>query len=138
MNPKMIDMAMTPEQRQETAPVACGQENGPIYPWGLCLRFDNAVLEKLKVDISDWEVGDLFHLFCMAKVTSKSENDTTDGKKCCVELQIVAIGAESEDKENEEVEEAGETEEEEKAETKDGKDESEPPKKKGRPNYYFD
>lgn len=133
--PHMIDMAMTPEQRKETAPVACGQENGPIYPWGLCLRFDNAVLEKLKVDISDWEVGDLFHLFSMAKVTSKSEHDTENGKNCCVELQIVAIGAESEDKENEE---AQETEAEEAAEPKDGKDESEPPKKKGRPNYYFD
>lgn len=127
--PHMIDMAMSPSERNGIAPTCAGQEGGPIYPWGLSLRFDDAVLKKLSVDISDWEVGDLFHLFCMAKVTSKSENDTTDGKKCCVELQIVAIGAESEDKENEEVEEE--------AEHADGEEESEPPKKKGRPNVYF-
>ena len=129
--PHMIDLAMSPQEREKQSPALSSDNAGPIYPYGTSLRFDNEILEKLGVDISDWEVGDMFHLFSMAKVTSKSENDTTDGKRCCVELQIVAIGAESEDAENEEVEE--EIEHEDKGE----EHESEPPKKKGRPNVYF-
>ena len=43
--------------------------------------------------------GDLVHLFCMAKVTSVSKQDTSDGAKCRVELSIVEMEAEDEDTE---------------------------------------
>jgi hypothetical protein len=130
LNMRMIDMAITPEERKEDMPAIAdaNPENMPKYPYGLAIRFDDESLKKLEADTSDWEVGDSFELVTEVKVTSKSEHDTNDGKKCCVELQIVAIGA---------PEMEGEEEHEEEAEHKDGKEENEPPNKKGRPNYYF-
>lgn len=125
---RMIDMSITPDERKDSMPAIAdaNPENMPRYPFGLAIRFDDESLKKLEVDIGDWEVGDSFDLTCEAKVTSKSEHDTNDGKKCCVELQIIAIGAPEEEQREEEAEHEG------------GDEESEPPKKKGRPNYYFD
>jgi hypothetical protein len=99
----MVDMARSPEEAQETGPAMPSQNK---YPWGLCIRLCQDELEKLDVSHEDWEVGDMFHLHAFAKITSISSSDTEDGgKNCCVELQITALGAESEDEENEEAEE---------------------------------
>lgn len=128
--PEMIDLAITPEERKGSMPAIAdaNPENMPKYPWGTAIRLENETLEKLGVDISDWEVGDNFEILCEVKVTSKSENDTENGgKRCCAELQITSIGAESEPQDYEEG-----------AEHEGGEEESEPLKKKGRPNYYFD
>lgn len=71
----------------------------PKYPYGLAICLNTETLEKLGVDHGDWEVGDLFDLRCMAKVTSVSEQESESGKDCRIELQIVMMGAESEDDE---------------------------------------
>jgi hypothetical protein len=102
--PKMVDMARSPKEVEETAAMPMFLQNK--YPYGLCISLCQDELEKLDVDHGDWEVGDMFHLHAFAKVTSISQSDTEDGgKNCRVELQITALGAESEDEENEEAEE---------------------------------
>lgn len=137
---RMVDMAITPEERKDSMPAIAdaNSENMPKYPWGLCIRFDDDVLNKLEADISDWEVGDHFELDCEVKVTSKSENDTEGGKKSCVELQITAIGApEIEHEENENDEGDGKIEKEVQEEA-DRETENTSKKPKRRPNYYFE
>lgn len=100
MFPKLQDMRRTDEEKLETAqPAAIG--NQPEYPYGLSICLTESELEKLGLE-ADCEVGDLLHLFALAKVTSVSKTDTGNGSKCRVELQIVMLGTESENEENEE------------------------------------
>lgn len=103
MPSKLVDMALTTQEQAESInkmPYAHG--NAPKYPYGLCLCLNNETLEKLNVDRADWQIGDVFDLRCMAKVTSISENENDSGKDCRVEMQIVMMGAESETDEGEE------------------------------------
>lgn len=107
--PNMVDMALDPPKQEEGKDVACCAPmpagEGPRYPWNLSISLDQEQLDKLNVDYSDWAVGDTFHLHALAKLTSKSENETQNGTRCRVELQITHLAGEDEDEENEEYEE---------------------------------
>lgn len=101
--PKFVDMAKdAKEMKEDMSPAEMPQ---PVYPYGLCLCLSQDELDKLDLE-NDCEPGDMLHMHCLAKVTSVSKNDTTDGPKTRVELQITAIACESEDDENEEAEAA--------------------------------
>lgn len=86
---KLVDMARTAEEQKD---VANPTPNLPLYDYGLTLRLGHESLEKLDLDYSDVEVGDLLDIRALAKVTSVSRNDTGSGEQCCVELQIVMMG----------------------------------------------
>jgi len=99
----MKDMAISPEEQKEMVEFSIPTMDAPSYPYGLCISLTEKELEKL--DLSpDCEVGDMIHLFAMAKVTSVSINETQDGECCRVELQITHLELEDEDGENEEKE----------------------------------
>ena len=99
---KLVDMRMTSEEKMEAnMPFSFNQSE---YPYGLSISLDQNTLAKLDVDHEDWQIGDIFDLRCMARVTSVSENETESGKCCRVELQIVMMGAESESNETDEEE----------------------------------
>lgn len=126
----MVDMARSPEKVQETqsmpAAVAADQ---PVYPYGLSISLGKDELEKLGVDHADWQVGDIFHLHALAKVTSVSSHETEGGESCRVELQITHLSGESEDAENEDDEEN---------EPEENSEEDHPPEKQNRRrNMYF-
>lgn len=88
MATKLIDMARSLSEVQEAAsPMA----HAPLYDYGLSLCFNHETLQKLHLD-DNVEVGDMLDMRCMAKVTSVSKNDTGDGEKCRVELQLTHIG----------------------------------------------
>jgi hypothetical protein len=95
---KLTDMKMSTEEKADfTNPTP------PVYPYGLCLSLGNDELEKLGVESDDEIcVGDVVHLKALAKVTSHSLNETEDGARRRVELQIVFLALE--DEEDEEVE----------------------------------
>lgn len=79
----------------------------PDFPCGLrgCLTEDE--FEKLDVDPEDAEVGGIFHMHALARITNVSHSQGPDGEKCCrVEFQIEDLAIESEDAENEESERA--------------------------------
>lgn len=97
---KMVDMAVPAKSLEEKYKGPMPSDTGtPLYPYGLCLSLDEDVLAKLDLD-QNCEVGDLIHLFAMAKVTSVSMRDTQEGKSCRIELQITHLGLEDEDEEN--------------------------------------
>lgn len=99
----MTDMALSPAEAQEKFQPVNPNEM-PKYPWGLSLRLSQDELDKLNVDHGDWEVGDIFHLHALGRITSISSNETEGGEKCNVEIQITHLAGESEDAENEEEE----------------------------------
>jgi hypothetical protein len=97
---KMVSMAKTPEEIKETelpAVAARVKEDQPIYPWGLSLRLEEKELEKLRM--GECEVGDIVHVFAMARVTSKSEHATEGNQNCSIELQITDLSLENENAE---------------------------------------
>lgn len=95
---KMVDMANTP-QKTEEQPMPVMQQ--PIYPYGLGICLGHDELAKLDLD-ADCEVGDMIHLMAMAKVTSISKRENSDGEDCRIELQITHLAVEDEDEEAEE------------------------------------
>lgn len=89
--PGFVDMAKAPaELAEESKPYDEQQHALPIYPYGLCLCFGNEELDKVGLT-SDCEPGDTVHFQAIAKVTSVSKNETTEGPKSRVELQITHI-----------------------------------------------
>jgi len=99
---KMTDMAKTPAEIKEDMPTMPSSDSVVNrYPYGLCISLTEDELSKLKMDGTP-SVGDMVHLFAMARVTSVSENEKSDGSKCCrVELQITHLGTEDESEEEE-------------------------------------
>lgn len=98
---KLVDMAITPKEREKDSPMAYPstiESYQPTYPWGLSISLGDDQLEKLGLE-ADCEVGDLLDMRAMARVTSVSQNETTGGKCCRVELQIIMLGVENEDDE---------------------------------------
>lgn len=97
----MVDMKKSPaEKAEDSCPTPIDRQ--PDYPYGLCISLCDDELEKLDLDVSDVEPGDMLHLHCLATVTSKSERtDIPAGPSCRVELQITHVSIpESEDEEN--------------------------------------
>jgi hypothetical protein len=97
----MVDMSMDNEEKQEWA------ESAPVpskYPYGLSISLTEKELDKLGIEASDIEVGDMLHLHALAKVTSVSCHDNEHGSTCRVELQICYLSGEDEEEENEEAE----------------------------------
>lgn len=108
---KMMDMGKTPaEIKEESAlydaplPVSSMVNR---YPYGLCISLSEDELTKLGLSDEKPDVGDMIHLFAMARVTSVSENEKSDGTKSCrVEMQITHLGVEDENMEGMEEEAA--------------------------------
>lgn len=102
MLPKLIDMRRTDDEKQKSAALfPVGSQ--PEYPYGLSLCLTHNELAKLGLE-SNCEVGEMIHLFALAKVTSISKQDTGNGEECRIELQVTHLGTESEDEEDEEFE----------------------------------
>lgn len=107
---QMVDMAKsTDDVKEEIASsypsTAPGKASVPVYPYGLCMSWDEEILKKLKMENERPRVGDVIHFCVTAKVTSvsESESETADGTKkphCRVELQGTEIGVEHENEES--------------------------------------
>lgn len=94
--PDFVDMKLSPQEQSEEADCGPMTMEKPIYPYGLCISFTEEELEKLALE-DDAEVGDMVMLHCIAKVTSVSSRDTTEGTKKRIEMQIVAIKDDAEE-----------------------------------------
>jgi hypothetical protein len=96
----MTDMVMTPQEADKSYGLCAPAEaSKPRYPYGLCISLDQESLNKLGLE-PNCSVGDMLHIFAMAKVTSVSQRDTDKGADCRIELQITHMGVEDEDAEN--------------------------------------
>ena len=97
----LVDMAKSPEEMsKEYGGLTVAMQS--VYPYGLCMCLGQDELDKLGIDFSVLEVGDIIDMRCFAKITSKSQNATTSGESSRVELQITHMDAEDESREDEE------------------------------------
>lgn len=98
--PGYVDMALTPPEKKEEYP---STPSAPMYPYGLCISLGTEQLKKLGLD-DGVEAGDHIDLHAIGKVTSVSIRDV-DGSEPDhrVEIQLIAIECEDEDKEAEEM-----------------------------------
>lgn len=86
----MVSLELTDEEKLDIAcPVGCA--DAPDYPWSMRISFDDDILERFGCDVSDFTVGDVILLKCVAKVTGLSSNDTATGPKSRVEFQITDL-----------------------------------------------
>jgi len=109
--PPMVDMRHTSAEKEEEAEEYSlpSPSNVPDYPYGLAISLGKDELEKLGLDHTDFDLGDLVHFHAMAMVTSISSRADNMGDTCRIELQITHLSAEDEaeeDEENEEQEDA--------------------------------
>lgn len=100
---KMVPLKFTKSEmklRSSLSPVSV--EDRPKYPWGTELHLDNKGIEKLKLDPSDFEAGDVVEFQARAIVTSVSKRETTEGSDKSMSFQIthLAIGGQGDDEEN--------------------------------------
>jgi hypothetical protein len=97
----LVDLAMTPEEQEDAGMVCAEPGDAPRYPWGMKLRFDKALIEKLGLP-DDVKIGDLLDARIFATVTSISKNQRSDGTDdCVIECQIEKMALESEMAEDE-------------------------------------
>lgn len=89
-------MELTDDQSLDTVmPIPMADK--PRYPFGLCLCLTNDELEKLGIDPKEAEVGGMFMMHAMVKVTSVSCNETEGGEQYRVEGQIEQMAVDGDD-----------------------------------------
>jgi hypothetical protein len=86
---KMADMKMTKSEKKDTIPSVA---DTPNYPYGLCLRLDNASLEKLGITTLP-KVGAKVMVTGMGVITSVSshESKSNDSRNVEIQLQELAV-----------------------------------------------
>lgn len=104
---KMIDMAKTPMEQEEASSPSSSSYNQNIYPYSLMISLTNDELEKLGLDCDDpeCEVGNYVHLHALAEVVGKNKNDTGEGPRHNLNLQITHLEIEDEGAENRQADE---------------------------------
>lgn len=87
---KLVDMKIDPKKREEKYAEATVAGDSPIYPYGLSLTLDDDVMQKLglaKLPAAETEI--IIH--AKATVTNSSVNETKDGKRVSMTVQITAL-----------------------------------------------
>lgn len=96
----MKSMELDDEEKLDACqPLPCSK---PDYPYGLRICLTEAEFKKLDLDPADAQIGGIFHLHGLARITAISSNDSDNGPCCRVEAQIEDLEIESEDAENRE------------------------------------
>lgn len=95
----MKDMKMSPMERVETAPTVLDEAE---YPYGLRISLDEQSLQKINFTTLPG-IGDTMIITARVKVTDVSANETDDGVRRSVGLQITDLefGPDNEDKNEE-------------------------------------
>jgi hypothetical protein len=96
----MVSMELDDEDKLDSI-MPIEMPSKPDFPWGLRICLTEAEFEKLKLDPTDAEVGGIFHMHGLARITSVSHTEGENGKCCRVEATIEDLAIESEDEENE-------------------------------------
>lgn len=89
-----VDLALSQEEIEEQHTINTPLADVPKYPWGLSISMDEKTLAKLNVDHGDWEVGDIFPVDILLKVTGKNASESQDGERCCINMQIIGMKGE--------------------------------------------
>jgi len=88
-------MKMDKKERMKDMPPPAGGESkydGPEYPYGLCISLENESLDKLGIDLADFNVGDHVMVKARCEVKGVSSEARADGEdRNRLELQIARM-----------------------------------------------
>jgi hypothetical protein len=93
MDTKLTSMklpARKPSTEEKMYPTMCEGGNEPEYPWGLCLNLEEQQLVALGIKTLP-KVGATITIQAKGNVTSVSENETQDGTRRSVSIQITDL-----------------------------------------------
>ena len=102
----MQSMELDDDDKIDEGISVAGKPVKPDYPWGLRITLTHREFEKLGIDPTEAEVGGIFHLHGLARITSIGGGENEGGKHLRVEAQIEDLSVECEDEENEDEDEA--------------------------------
>lgn len=91
----MVDLKMSKKEMKDEAQPSLANQNP--YPWGARINLDTDELKKLGIDEKNLpKVGDEVAISAVGRVASVSEDETTNGYRCTVSIQIeqMDLGAE--------------------------------------------
>jgi len=89
--PHLVDMKLTKKESKE---MTAGSElTQPAYPYGLRLELNDESMKKIHIE-SMPEVGTKVLVHAVAQVERVSENQTQEGKRQDMSLQITELGFE--------------------------------------------
>ncbi len=106
---EMVDMKMDKKEKEKMVPQPIstqGKDKGPEYPYGLKIELDNESLDKMDIDLSEFDVGDNVMIMAKAKISSKSidknEGDDKERKRMAFQITHLCLEAGEEDEGEEE------------------------------------
>ena len=94
-NMKMANMKMAKADTKDM-PCVAGSSDAPSYPYGLCLRLDNASLAKLGIGALP-KVGAKMRISAMGVITSVSQHESKNRDDRNVEIQIQELAVENQE-----------------------------------------
>lgn len=92
---KLVSMKIDKAAQKKKYSEASVAMDSPSYPYGLEIRLDKEMLEKLGLEDKLPKVGKGMKLEALVDVTSVSERDSAGGKDCSVSLQITDLALSS-------------------------------------------
>lgn len=96
------DMKRTKEEKKERRP----DEAEPIspdveeYPYGLNINLEKESMEKLGLDVDDFNLGSKVDIVCLARVDSLHESSNKHNSSSSVNLQITKMAVRVQPNEN--------------------------------------
>lgn len=91
---KLADMKLAPAESKSES-LETQESEGPSYPWGLCIYLDQFALDKLRMKIEDFTIGDEMALTAVVRVVGLSMREREGGESYqSVDLQITQMDLE--------------------------------------------
>jgi hypothetical protein len=105
----LVSMKLPPRDKtseEKMYPTMADSGDGPKYPWGLCITLEKEQLDKLGLSENP-KTDTVFTITAKAEVTSVSANQTQEGERRSITLQITDLAL-SPSSDSDESDEAGE------------------------------
>jgi hypothetical protein len=100
MSEDFVDLAITPQEREDRATPAATSEDEPVYPFGTSISLENDQIEKLGLE--DGEVGEYLHGEFYARLCGFHVTETESGSRKCMQIQIERIKLSSDEDDGDE------------------------------------
>lgn len=93
---KIISMKRTKQEKKkaegaEGPTIGSGGDIDP-YPYGLSINLEKESMDKLGLDINDFQIGGKVEMTCVAEVTGMNQSVSKSNDRSSISLQITDIG----------------------------------------------
>lgn len=90
----LVNLKLSKKEKKDLNEVGPASSEGPNYPWGTRLQFEDDIVEKL--GLGKLSVGDKVEITGVGEVTEISQRESGKSKSRRVEIQIQRVAVERE------------------------------------------